>query len=82
MNREIKEHVELVANSAKTIQEVNELHNEVTKYHTTPEQRVIGFVMYSAKIEINVDPPKCGFTKDWAFVGVELRPLARRYRCR
>jgi len=63
-----KEHLASIADSTKKIQEINELHTEVTKYHTTPEQRVIGFVLHSAKYEINVDAPECGFTKDWAFI--------------
>ncbi|RPB01611.1 hypothetical protein L873DRAFT_1803394 [Choiromyces venosus 120613-1] len=61
-----KEHVELVAKATKKIEEVNALHDEVTKRHTTPDQRVVGFVLHSEKIEVSVEPH--GFTKDWALI--------------
>lgn len=61
-----KEHVELVARAMKKIDEVNVLHNEVTKYRTTPDQRVIGFVLHSEKIGVAVEP--YGFTEDWALI--------------
>jgi len=61
-----KEHVELVAKATKKIEEVNAIHNEVTKRRTTPDQRVIGFVLHSEKIEVSVEPHN--FTKDWALI--------------
>jgi len=61
-----KEHVELVARAMKKIDEVNVLHNEATKYRTTPDQRVIGFVLHSEKIGVAVEP--YGFTEDWALI--------------
>ncbi len=60
------EHVELVAKATKKIKEVNAIHDEVTKRRTTPDQRVIGFVLHSEKIEVSVKPH--GFTKDWALI--------------
>ena len=59
-----QEHVNLVAKARQTIEEANTLHNEVTKHRTTPDQRIIGFVL--EKIEVSVDPH--GFTKDWALI--------------
>ncbi|KIY44819.1 hypothetical protein FISHEDRAFT_77229 [Fistulina hepatica ATCC 64428] len=61
-----KEHVELVAKATKKIEEVNAIHDEVTKHRTTPDQRVIGFVLHSEKIEVSVEP--YNFTKDWALI--------------
>ena len=61
-----KEHVELVAKATKKIEEVNAIHDEVTKCRTTPDQRVIGFVLHSEKIEVSVEP--YNFTKDWALI--------------
>ena len=60
------EHLEFVAKATKTIEEANVLHNEVTKHRTTPEQRVVGYVLHSAKIEVSVGPNK--FTQDWALI--------------
>ena len=60
------EHVELVAKATKKIEEVNAIHDEVTKRRTTPDQRVIGFVLHSEKIEVSVEPHN--FTKDWALI--------------
>ncbi|KAH8113198.1 hypothetical protein DFH11DRAFT_367544 [Phellopilus nigrolimitatus] len=61
-----QEHVDLVAGAKKKIEQVNAFHDEVTKRSTTPDQRVIGFVLHSEKIEVSVDPH--GFTKDWALI--------------
>ncbi|KAF8580920.1 hypothetical protein K439DRAFT_1648029 [Ramaria rubella] len=61
-----QEHVDLVAGAKKKIEQVNAFHDEVTKRRTTPDQRVIGFVLHSEKIEVSVDPH--GFTKDWALI--------------
>jgi len=55
-----------VAEARQTIKEVNAIHNEVTKHHNTPDQRVIGFVLHSQKIDVSVDPH--GFTEDWALI--------------
>jgi len=48
----------------KKIEEVNAIHDEVTKRRTTPDQRVLGFVLHSEKIEVSVEPHN--FAKDWA----------------
>jgi hypothetical protein len=61
-----QEHVDLVARAKKEIEQVDAFHDEVTKRRTIPEQRVIGFVLHSEKIEVSVDPH--GFTKDWALI--------------
>lgn len=61
-----KEHVELVAKAMKKIKEVNALHDEVTRYRTTPNLRVIGFVRHSENIEVSDGPHN--FTKDWALI--------------
>ncbi|CAL1712109.1 unnamed protein product [Somion occarium] len=61
-----EEHVDLVVKATSTITEVNAIHDEVTKRRTTPDQRVIGFVLHSEKIEVSVEPH--GFTKDWALI--------------
>ncbi|KAI9767871.1 MAG: hypothetical protein M1840_005364 [Geoglossum simile] len=61
-----KEHLELVAGAAEKIEEVNAIHDEVTKHRTIPDQRVLGFVLHSEKIEVSVEPHN--FTKDWALI--------------
>jgi hypothetical protein len=61
-----QEHVDLVAKATREIEQAEALYDEVTKHRTTPDQRVIGFVLHSEKIEVSVDPH--GFTKDWALV--------------
>jgi hypothetical protein len=61
-----QEHKELVANAMKKIEKVKTLHDEVTKRYTTPDQRVIGFVLHSERIEVSVKPH--GFTKDWSLI--------------
>lgn len=61
-----KEHMELVANATKKIEEVNAIHDEVTKHRSTPDQRVIGFLLHSEKITAPVEP--YFFTNDWALI--------------
>lgn len=61
-----QEYVNLVLKAKKEIEQVNALHDEVTKHRTVFNQRVIGFVLHSEKIEVSVNPH--GFTKDWALI--------------
>ncbi|KAF8599367.1 hypothetical protein BDV93DRAFT_497846 [Ceratobasidium sp. AG-I] len=61
-----QEHVDLVAKATEKIKQVNALHEDVTKRSATPDQRTIGFVLHSEKIEVSVEPPR--FTKDWALI--------------
>lgn len=58
--------MELVAKATKRIGKVTALHGEVTKPRITPEQRSIGFVLHSEKIEASLEPYH--FTKDWALI--------------
>jgi len=64
-----QEHVDLVAKATRKIKRVNEIHNEVTKHRATPDQRIIGFVLHSEKIEVSADTH--GFTKDWALIELD-----------
>ena len=61
-----QQHVDLVLKAKEKIEEVNILHDEVTKHRTTPDQRVIGFVLHAQKIGVSVEP--YGFTEDWALI--------------
>ncbi|KAI9778209.1 MAG: hypothetical protein M1839_008326 [Geoglossum umbratile] len=63
-----EELLELVARATKKIEKVNMIHDEVTKRHATPDQRVLGFVLHSEKIEVSVEPHN--FIKDWALIEV------------
>ena len=60
------EHLELVTKAKEEIEALNTIHGEVTKRRTTPNQRIIGFVLHSAKIEASVEPH--GYTEDWALI--------------
>ncbi|KAH7882030.1 hypothetical protein F5I97DRAFT_1832632 [Phlebopus sp. FC_14] len=60
------EYLDLVAKATREIQRVKELHSEVIENYTTLDQRTIGFVLHSEKIEVSVEPYK--FTKDWALI--------------
>ncbi|EIW79463.1 hypothetical protein CONPUDRAFT_125778 [Coniophora puteana RWD-64-598 SS2] len=61
-----EECMESVAKAIKKIGKVNAIHDEVIKHRAAPDQRVIGFVLHSEKIEVEVEPH--GFTKDWALI--------------
>ncbi len=56
----------MVAKATKTVEQVNALHGEVTRRRTILDQRTIGFVLHSEKIEVSVELHK--FTKDWALI--------------
>ncbi|OBZ77823.1 hypothetical protein A0H81_02037 [Grifola frondosa] len=60
------EHLDLVAKATREIQRVKAIHNEVIENYTTLDQRTIGFVLHSEKIEVSIEPYK--FTKDWALI--------------
>src|SRR5258708_9853838 len=66
VTRTREEHAGLILKAKRIIDHAKDLHNEVTKYRTTPEQRAIGFVLHSEKIEVSVEP--YGFTRDWALI--------------
>ena len=61
-----REYLGLVENATKEIQKVKAIHAEVTENFSTLDQRTIGFVLHSEKIEVSVEPFK--FTKDWALI--------------
>ena len=44
----------MVAKATKKIEEVNAIHNEVTKRRPTVDQRALGFELHSEKIEVSV----------------------------
>jgi hypothetical protein len=60
------EHLDLVTKATREIQRVKAIHSEVIENYTTLDQRTIGFVLHSEKIEVSVEPYK--FTKDWALI--------------
>ncbi len=63
-----RQHQNWVENATREIQEVNMLHSEVTEHRTTLDQRIIGFVLHSEKIETVVEPHS--YTRDWALIEV------------
>jgi len=62
----ITEQSESIERAKKKIERANALHDEVTKDRALSDQRVIGFVLHSEKIEVSAPPHN--FTKDWALV--------------
>ena len=59
-----KEHQDLVEKATTKIEDVNELHSDITKQWTT--QRVIGYVVHAPAIAIDDGPKR--FTRDWALI--------------
>ncbi|KAH7336014.1 hypothetical protein B0J17DRAFT_668743 [Rhizoctonia solani] len=58
----------LIKTAKAKIEEANELHSSVTKNFTTMESRVFGFVLHSAKIEVNAEDH---FMNDWSIILVD-----------
>ena len=64
-----REHEDLIKEAKEKIEQVDALHEDVTKRCTMPDQRIIGFVLHSEKIELPVEHPSDPkFTKDWAMI--------------
>ncbi|KAI0056985.1 hypothetical protein BV25DRAFT_1831617 [Artomyces pyxidatus] len=61
-----REHVELVANAKRKIEEVTAILDEFTTNRSTPDQRVIGFVLHSETSEVSAEP--YNFARDWALI--------------
>ena len=57
---------DLVENARMRIKDVDKIHREVTRQWTTPNQRVIGYVVYAPAVTV-ADSPK-HFTRDWALI--------------
>jgi hypothetical protein len=60
------DYVDLVDEAKKKIEEINELHSDVTKFRTTLEQRTIGFVLHAKPVTVSDGPHQ--FTCDWALI--------------
>ncbi|KAG8894920.1 hypothetical protein FRB99_000911 [Tulasnella sp. 403] len=50
----------------KKIEKINKLHSDVTRFRTTPEQRITGFVRHVEPIAVSDGPHQ--FTRDWALI--------------
>jgi hypothetical protein len=48
-------------------------HTEVTKFHSAPEQRTIGWVLHSSPIEVSVQP--LDYTNDWGLIQIDPRMI-------
>ncbi|KAG7451368.1 uncharacterized protein BT62DRAFT_916395 [Guyanagaster necrorhizus] len=55
-----------VEQTTNMIDELNKLHDEVTKCRTHPNQRIIGFVLHAERIVVADRPTE--FMHDWAFI--------------
>jgi hypothetical protein len=61
-----QEYLDLVDKAKKKIEKINKLHSDVTRFRTTPSQRIIGFVLHVEPIAVGDGPHK--FTRDWALI--------------
>ncbi|KAG7096384.1 hypothetical protein E1B28_003828 [Marasmius oreades] len=50
----------------RTIESLDELHSNVTKLMTNPNQRIVGFVLHADPIGVSND----GYMHDWAFIAL------------
>ena len=61
-----KNYGDLVEEANRRIEDVNEIHDEVTKHWTTPNLRMIGYVVHAPAIAVDDGPRH--FTQDWALI--------------
>ena len=69
ITRARKKYRDLVEKANGRIEDVNEIHDEVTNHWTTPNQRMIGYVVHAPAIAVD-DGPK-HFTRDWALIDLD-----------
>ena len=57
--------------------DINALHTEITKFRSTPELRIVGWVVYSSVIEADakVSGEELGYTQDWGLVQLDPKML-------
>ena len=68
VTRKRQENQHEVEKATNTINDLNDLHSDVTKLRTNPGQRSIGFVLHAEAIEASAVPHK--FTRDWALIQI------------
>ncbi|KIM27485.1 hypothetical protein M408DRAFT_165369 [Serendipita vermifera MAFF 305830] len=66
ITRRREENQREVEKARNTIDDLNKLHDVVTKLRTNPDQRIIGFVLHAEPIVVADGPNK--FTRDWALI--------------
>ncbi|KAF8483854.1 hypothetical protein DFH94DRAFT_792531 [Russula ochroleuca] len=59
-----------LANVRQTISDVNDFHSDITKYWSTPSQRVLGYVLHAPPISLATDPKQ--LKEDWALIDLDL----------
>ena len=55
-----------IEKATRLIDNLNSLHDEITKRRTNPDKRIIGFILHADPISVSNKPH--GFTLDWAFI--------------
>ena len=61
-----KDYEDLVEKANRKLEDVDEIHDEVTKHWATLNQRVIGYVVHAPAIAVDDGPNH--FTRDWALI--------------
>ncbi|KAJ3756251.1 hypothetical protein EV360DRAFT_85148 [Lentinula raphanica] len=64
-----KRHMLRVEDALERINKAKALHNELTQHHGTPDQRIIGSVLYPESTQVSVKPN--GFSQDWALIEID-----------
>ena len=62
--RQEKQHE--VEEATMMIDDLNKLHDEVTKCRTNPDRRIIGFVLHTEPVVFSDEPN--GYPRDWGFI--------------
>jgi hypothetical protein len=66
VTRKRRENQREVEKATNIIDDLNKLHDRVTKRRTNPDQRIIGFVLHAEPIVVSDELNR--FTRDWAFI--------------
>ena len=58
------------ANARRTISDMNDFHSDITKYWSSPSQRVLGYVLHAPPISLATGSKQ--LTEDWALIDLDL----------
>ena len=59
-----------LAEAKQAISDVNDFYGDITKYWSTPSQRVLGYVLHAPPISLATGPKQ--LTEDWALIDLDL----------
>ncbi len=71
VNKERQKLQTMLDDAKEAVEELNAFHQTVLTYWATPESRILGHVILSPPINVNVGNSSEGYTEDWAVIEID-----------